>query len=202
MNKSTMKKISFQNIAILLILMTTASLVQANQTTSGAPTLAELRNATYTGTEAGPINLSNGTWEGKPYVEGGASRPRAGLVDNAYYTGDLDGDGTEEAVVILWQHGGGTGEYTYVMVMIRQNGEVKNIGTALIGDRVKFRSGRISDGNIILEVLQAGENDAMCCPTMLATRTWSLQENQLEESRIEVTGKLSSTDGLQAINND
>jgi len=183
-----MKKTSFRNIAILFTLLLTTSALQAG---SGTPTLAELSNATYTGTEGGPVSLSNGRWEGEPYVEGGASRPTAGLVDNVYYTGDLDGDGVQEAVVILWRSGGGTGENTYVMVMARQNGEIKSTGAALIGDRIKLRSGKIADGNITLEVLQAGENDAMCCPTMLATRTWSLQGGQLKEDEIEVTGKLS-----------
>jgi len=183
-----MKKTSFRNIAILLTLLLSTSALQAG---SGTPTLAELRNATYTGTEGGPVSLSNGRWEGEHYVEGGASRPSAGLVNNVYYTGDLDGDGAQEAVVILWRSGGGTGTYTHIMVMTRQNGEIKNISSALIGDRVKLRSGQIADGKIILEVLQAGENDAMCCPTMLATRTWSLQGGQLKEDEIEVTGKLS-----------
>ena len=183
-----MKKITFRNIAILITLLLTTSALQAG---SGTPTLAELRSATYTGTEGGPVSLSNGRWEGEPYVEGSASRPTAGLVGDVYYTGDLDGDGAQEAVVILWRSGGGTGTYTHIMVMTRQNGEIKNISSALIGDRVKLRSGQIADGKIILEVLQAGENDAMCCPTMLATRTWSLQGGQLKEDEIEVTGKLS-----------
>lgn len=186
-----MEKTSFRIIAILLILIATASLSQANPTGSGVPTLTELRSATYSGMEDGSVTLSKGHWEGTPYVEGGASRPRAGLVDNVYYTGDLDGDGAQEAVVILWRSGGGTGENTYVMVMTRQNDEIKTIGSALIGDRVKLRSGKIADENIILEVLQAGEGDAMCCPNMLVTRTWSLQGKQLKEHEIEVTGKLS-----------
>ena len=186
-----MKKTSFQIFAILPILMTIASVAQANPSSSGVPSLAELRNTTYTGTEDGPVSLSNGRWEGDPYVEGGASRPTAGLVNNVYYTGDLDGGGKHEAVVILWRMGGCTGENTYVMVMTRQDGKIKSISSALIGDRVKLRSGKIADGKIILEVLQVGENDAMCCPTMLATRTWSLQGNQLVEGEIEVTGKLS-----------
>lgn len=186
-----MKKTFFLSFAILLILMTTASVAQANPTSSGVPTLTELRNATYTGTGDEPVSLVEGHWEGEPYVEGGAARPRAGLVDNVYYTGDLDGDGTQKAVVILWRSGAGTGVNTYVMVMARQNGEIENIGTALIGDRVKLRGGKIVDGKVILEVLQAGENDAMCCPTMLATRTWSMQGDQLVEGEIEMTGKLS-----------
>jgi len=183
-----MKKITFRNIAILITLLLTASALQAG---SGTPTLAELSNATYTGTEGGPVSLLNGSWEGKPYVEGSASRPTAGLLDDVYYTGDFNGDGVEEAVVVLWRNGGGTGEYSYVVVMAREKGGIENIGTALIGDRVKLRSGKVVDGKIILEVLQAGENDGMCCPTMLATRTWSLHDGQLEESEIEVTGKLS-----------
>jgi len=91
----------------------------------------------------------------------------------------------------MWRSGGGTGEYSYVVVMAREKGEIENIGTALIGDRVKLRSGKVVDGKIILEVLQAGENDAMCCPSILATRSWSLQGKQLKEGKIEVTGKLS-----------
>lgn len=181
----------YNTTAILLVLISATSLIQASQAESGAPTLAELENATFTGMEEGPVTLLNGSWEGKPYVEGGASQPTASLVDNVYYTGDLNGDGNQEAVVIIWRSGGGTGEYSYVMVMARQNGEIKTIGSALIGDRVKLRSGKVVDGSIILDVLQAGENDAMCCSSMLATRSWSLQGKQLKEGEIEVTGKLS-----------
>ena len=186
-----MKKISCSTLAALFIIVSVAPTIKANEVSSGAPTLAELRNASYTGTEDGPVMLLNGAWEGEPYSEGGASRPRAGLVEDVYFTGDLDGDGEQEAVVILWTASGGTGSNTYVVVMARQNNEVRNIGTALIGDRVKLRGGQVSDGKITLDVLQAGENDAMCCPTLLAVRTWSLREGQLEEGEIEVIGKLS-----------
>jgi len=64
------------------------------------------------------------------------------------------------------------------------------IQTGYAGDRVKPRGASIDDGKIILEMLQAGENDAMCCPTLLATRRWSLKNTQLQESEIEITGQL------------
>ena len=172
-------------ITITLIIMSTASLLHASQTNGEAPTMTELRNATYTGLEDGPVNLSNGHWEGEPYIEGGAARPTAGLVDSVYFTGNLDGDGAQEAVVVLWRSGGGTGVNTYVMVMARQKDKILNIGSSLIGDRIQLRGGGVRDGNIILEVLQVGENDPMCCPTMLATRTWSLQGNQLVEGKLK-----------------
>lgn len=178
-------------LVILFISLLAAPVIEANPASNGAPMLAELLNATYAGIVAEPISLSSGGWEGEPYAGGGASRPRVGLAEDVYFTGDINGDGVPEAVVILWQSSGGTGTNTYVAVMARQDDEIKNIGTALIGDRVKLRSGEIADGNITLEVLQAGENDAMCCPTMLAVRTWSLQDSQLEEGEMEVVGKLS-----------
>ena len=155
------------------------------------PSSEELGNATYNGIQESPVTLANGKWEGKPYVEGGASRPTAGLVEELYLTGDMNGDGRDEAIVMLWESSGGAGSNSYLALMGKTPDGVTNIGTALIGDRVKLRSGKIVDGAIYLDVLQAGETDAMCCPTTLATRVWSLQDGLLREGKIEVTGKLS-----------
>ena len=176
------KKNSYICIATLVACVLFSSMIRADDTVAS---ISELENATYSGLEDGPVSLLDGRWEGEPYVEGGASRPTAGLLDSVYYTGDIDGDGAQEAVVVLWTSGGGTGEYTYVMVMARENGEIRNIGSALIGDRVTIKNGKIADKKIILDVLQAGENDPMCCPSMLATRTWSLQNGQLVEDEIQ-----------------
>ena len=118
-------------------------------------------------------------------MEGGASRPSVGLLEDIYFTGDLDADGQEEAVAILWQSAGGTGSNIYIAVMKSDNGGFNNISTTLVGDRVKLRGGRIDSGKIILDVLQAGENDPMCCPTELATRRWVLKDGQLEENKMK-----------------
>ncbi len=155
------------------------------------PTLTGLGDATYTGIEDVPVTLSNGQWEGLPYMEDGASRPRIGLLKDIYFTGDLDADGQEETVAILWQSAGGTGSNTYIAVMKPENDGFENISTTLIGDRVKLRGGKIDSGKIYLDVLQAGESDPLCCPTQLATRNWNLNDRQLEENEMEVTGKLS-----------
>ena len=157
----------------------------------GAPTAVELANATYTGTGEGPVTLVDGRWEGEPCVEGGASRPSVGLVEDFRLPGDLDGDGQDEAVITLWQSSGGSGTFNYVAVVGRKNGEIINLGTAAMGDRVQVRSGRIDGGVIIFDVVQQGEGDAACCPTQLATRTWSLADDQLKEGEAKTTGKLS-----------
>jgi heat shock protein HslJ len=156
-----------------------------------ASQIAEPGNSTYQGIEDAPVTLSDGIWEGPPYVEGGASRPRVGLLEDVQIMGDLNGDGQEETVVFLWQSGGGTGSYLYLSVMQAGNGEYKNISTALVGDRVKIRGAIIDSGKISLDVLQAGEKDAMCCPAQLAKRSWVLKDGQLEEGEMEITGTLS-----------
>jgi heat shock protein HslJ len=157
----------------------------------GAPTAVELANATYTGTEEGLVTLVDGRWEGEPYVEGGASRPSIGLVEDFTLAGDLGGDERNEAVVILWQSSGGSGTFNYVAVVGGKNGDITNLGTAALGDRVQVRGGRIDDGKIIIDVVQQAEDDAACCPTQLATRTWSLTDNQLKEGEAVITGTLS-----------
>jgi heat shock protein HslJ len=186
-----MKTHRIRSAVTIFITMISVLTTQTGITGDANPIVTGLGNATYTGIEDLPLTLSNGHWEGPPYVEDGASRPRAGLLKDIYFSGDLDADGQEEIVAILWQSAGGTGSNTYIAVMKPENEGFENISTTLIGDRVKLRGGKIDSGQIYLEVLQAGEGDPMCCPTQLATRSWSLNDTKLEENVMEVTGKLS-----------
>jgi heat shock protein HslJ len=164
---------------------------QVCQACNDAPTLEELANGTYTGIEDHPVKLIDGRWEGEPYAEGGSSRPSVGLVNDFQLHGDLDGDGADEIVVLLWQSSGGSGTFDYLAVMGRKDGAVRNLATAAIGDRVQVRSGTIEDGHIVLDVVQQGDGDAACCATQLSTRTWSLDGGDLTEGEAEITGKLS-----------
>jgi len=150
----------------------------ADRTT--APTLEEVRNATYLGVaEQDPVTLKDGLWEGEPYAEGGASRPRVQLVRDFLLLGDLDGDGLEEAGVLLAGHSGGTGENIYLAVVGIRGGALRNLDTVLVGDRVQIRKASILDGRLLLELLRAGPEDAMCCPGELAMVGWTLKGNEL-----------------------
>jgi heat shock protein HslJ len=89
--------------------------------------------------------------------------------------GDLDGDGIEDAVVLLNYAPGGTGQLLYLAVMARKKGKIENIATALIGDRVQIRDVRIEQNRILVDAVQAGPKDAMCCPGEVITRAWILE---------------------------
>ena len=154
----------------------------------------ELANMAYSGIYDNAVTLKDGRWEGEAFVEGGASRPAVGMVDNFLLTGDLDNDGLDEAVVLLWESSGGSGVMSYVAVVGRRDGDTVNLGTALIGDRVQLRNGRIADGTIELDIIQQGPNDAACCPSQLASRFWTLGANGLNEGEAQITGTLSLDD--------
>jgi len=159
-----------------------------------APDIDSIGNATFSGIYDQPLTLTNGRWEGEPFVPGGASRPTAGLVSDFYLSGDVDGDGRTETVVILWENSGGTGSYSYVAVVGWRDGKVENIGTARIGDRVQFRDARLDGQHIVLMVVQQGPGDAACCPSQKATRTWTMTPQGLQEGGAVIDGAISTND--------
>jgi hypothetical protein len=76
----------------------------------------ELGELTYAGVFDSPVTLSEGSYLEPPYVPGGASRPRLTLAERPLLRGDLDGDGGEEAAVLLIEQSGGSGERLYLAV--------------------------------------------------------------------------------------
>ena len=145
-----------------------------------APTLKELKNASYSGIEGlkGPVKLINGRWRGSPYKKGSASRPVVTLVGDLRVIGDLDGDGTDDAVVLLNYAPGGTGQLLYLAVMARKKGKIENLATTLIGDRVQIRDVRIEQNRILVDVVRAGLKNPMCCPGEVITLEWILQPDR------------------------
>jgi heat shock protein HslJ len=159
---------------------------------ASAPTWAELSVAAYLGFEdLEEVTLVDGKWQGEPYVEGGAAAPSVWLDRRFYLAGDLDGDDKEEAVVHLAQSSGGTGNYGYLVVMARAGDGLVQKGISMVGDRVQIRAARLAGSTIELDVLQAGPEDGMCCPSQLATRVFTMGVNGLAETGSSVIGTLS-----------
>ena len=152
-------------------------------------------NATYIGIYAQAIKLQAGRWTGKPFVFGGASRPRVELVRDFKLAGDLDGDGREEKIVILRENSGGSGTNYYLAVLGRRDGRTINYSTVLLGDRVQLRAWRLVGEKIILDLVQAGPGDPAGCPSLKVVRSWVLGENRrLFESGTRQKGRLSLAD--------
>jgi heat shock protein HslJ len=155
-----------------------------------APSAEYAANATYTGIYDTPITLRDGRYEGAPLVEGGAARPTVGLIEEFQQLVDLDTDGIQERVVLLWENSGGSGTRLY-LAHVRGD----EAPAVLVGDRVQVRDLNVRRSTVVMDVLRAGPDDAMCCPGEFARVRWRGGIAGFEAFSDEVTGRL----GLAAL---
>lgn len=160
---------------------------------AAAATLAELQNMEFSGLDSlpGPVKLRDGRWRGAPSDPAAATRDVVTLDDTLRVPGDLDGDGRDEAIVLLTHSPGGTAEWAYLAVVKREGGKLRHVASAGLGDRVQIRSMRIVDGTLVAGVVRAGPLDAACCPGELADLTWKLGAGRLKAQSDTTTGRLS-----------
>ncbi len=156
----------------------------------GELTLEALQNAVYQGIYDEPVQLTDGKYEGEPFVPGGASRPTVVLHPEVYAFGDLNDDGVDDAAVILIESSGGSGNFRYLAAVINEDGVPVNIATQFIGDRERIQAVSIEDGEIAVEMLAHGPGDPMCCPTQEVTKRFRLEGGQLVEVVIPLEGTL------------
>jgi len=164
-----------------------------------APVGCEAAPATYAGIYEEPITLSDGRYEGEPFVPDGASRPTVGLLDELQLVADLDGDGAGERIVLLWESSGGSGTSLYIA---RVRPDADTVAT-YVGDRVEIRSMAQVDGLLQMGVLRAGADDAMCCPGELADIRWRATVAGLDFVSDEIEGRfgLSTVAGEWRLDN-
>lgn len=93
--------------------------------------------------------------------------------------GDLDGDGVEDAAVILIVQSGGSGTFYYLCAVLNQDGVPLNEATVYLGDRIQIRSLSIDGGRIEIDMLVQGPGDPMVKPTLRVRRTYELSDSRL-----------------------
>jgi heat shock protein HslJ len=189
-------------VPILLIAVALAGCGQSgtgSQIALKAPTLDQVKNLTYAGIEDEPVTLTDGEWEGEPFVEGSALRPNVHFVRDFVLIGDLDGDMGDEAVVLLGNNEGGTGEYVYLAVTGFRDGAPANLATVRLGDRVQVVSAKVIEGDeprLEVELLEAGPDDGACCPGNLVSHAWTFGARGLSPLALDQEPRRLSLDIL------
>ena len=150
-----------------------------------------LENAEYQSIYTETITLQDGVYEGAPFVEGGAARPRVELIEPLIRLGDLNGDGVDDAVVVLVENSGGSGVFNYLAAVVDDAGEPSNVSTTLIGDRTQIKALQIVDGQIVLDIVTQGPDDAQCCPSLLVHQLYALENDELVQVSSEEQGMVS-----------
>jgi hypothetical protein len=87
-------------------------------------------------------------------------------LDNEHVVfGDVDGDGVDDAVVVLVSSGGGSGIF-YQLVAVRQrNGIVETPAVKSLGDRITINQINITNRIVTVDMITHGPDDPSCCPT-------------------------------------
>jgi len=155
------------------------------------PTLDQLKGATVSGVLEQAVTLANGRYDGPPAGPSAASHPTLVLWEPAVAFGDMDGTPGNEAVAALSSSGGGSGEFVHVAVFGVRDGQLVNLGTAEVGDRVKLRTLWLEKGKAIMDVVEAGPKDPACCPTQLARKTYVMEGGALKQSKSEAMGTIT-----------
>jgi len=107
---------------------------------------------------------------------------------------DFNGDDQSEIVRIVRDDPGGSGTFYHLLVIdTDDNGEPRST-TTLLGDRVQFLNFWKDKNLIAIDMVQAGKDDAACCPTQKIIRRWQFQDGKLIEQPAEPYGQVSIKD--------
>ncbi len=132
-----------------------------------------LSNAEYHISDYGSFKLTNGFFrnqEQQVRIWGGKT----------ITFGDLNNDGIKDAVTLLTINGGGSGMFEYLAAVINDKGNLKNVASEFLGDRVVVKNISISAGKIKVIMLTQGPKDGFCCPRLKVAQTYILQGNKLK----------------------
>jgi hypothetical protein len=144
-----------------------------------ALTEAQLKNFTYFAPQyQKTVQLTDGKFQ----AGSGADIFLAALQPEMAF-GDLNGDGAQDAAVLLAENGGGSGIFVSLLAMLNQGGLPIQKASAFIDDRPKINSLTIMDGRIVLEALIHSATDPMVSPTFAVTETYSLVGERLALAR-------------------
>jgi hypothetical protein len=98
--------------------------------------------------------------------------------------GDMNGQ--QSAAVILVTNPGGSGTFYDLHLMFAPQGQAVNPASAFLGDRVQINDLKIENSLIVVDMIQAGPNDPMCCPSQHVIKSYSWEKDNLVEVSSEV----------------
>lgn len=147
----------------------------------------ELANATYTSefTDDGTAPLTDGAYS-EAAAPGSATEIKVVLLPDTIAYGQLNGQ--DVAVVVLVTDSGGSGTFYNLHVMGTEDGQPVEVANTFLGDRVQINSIAIQGNQTVVDMVQAGPDDPMCCPTQQVVKTYELQGDQLVETSSQLVG--------------
>jgi len=116
-------------------------------------------------------------------------KPADGYTDHFYFNvnevsyGDLNGDNSEEAIVLTTCNTGGTGNFTEGFIYTLKGGKPALFTTIPGGDRAEggLRTTRVENGQLVVESNDPGETGGACCPEFILTKRYDASTGKLKQ---------------------
>ena len=168
--------------ALILALAATAACAPVGTAASGgagAPNAAapDPASATYK-IDKDTVTLANGRAEGEA-APGSASKVVTTLTDKRT-TGDVDGDGRADAIVVLTYQPGGSGSFSYLAVLLNGANGVTTTPATLLGDRVAVTGVRLDGATIVVEFMDHASGQPLASsPSVPTTKRYAVAQGAL-----------------------
>ena len=127
----------------------------------------------------------------------GSATIRTTRILDATTTGDLNGDGRDDVLVLLVQNAGGSGSFYYVAAALRTKDGYRGTNAILIGDRIAPHAMEIRDGTIVVNYGERYPWESFAVlPSVSRSRYFVVEIDDLKEKPFavldeEVAGKLA-----------
>lgn len=155
-------------------------------------TESDVLNGTYPWGLGGreSVKLSDGAYFEEyelPSSSGRTLRLRESIKVFSFGLGDIDGDGTGDAAVVVGYNGGGTGTFMRLVPVLFDDGRAVTGKLVGLGDRSNPRAVTVdSTGTIRLDVVVHQLGDPLCCPTLPLALEFALEDGALRWRNPEV----------------
>jgi hypothetical protein len=176
------------NVFKFLLFVGFMLLLATCQTANRPLTIHDLKRGEYRSewSTKGKIRLNDGIYREK-VVPKSATELVIKLSDKMAF-GDLNGDGAEDAAVVLISDPGGSGTFYDLAAVINGNGKPLYAASVSLGDRVKVEDVSIRSGEIVVKMVIHQRTDPRCCPSLEVEQKYLLQGDIL----LELTPEMKS----------
>jgi hypothetical protein len=171
---STLRKVLGLSLFVVVGCAPTGTAASGGTSPVSAP---DPSNATFT-IERDTVTLVNGRAE-REAAPGSATKVTATL-DDQRATGDVDGDGRPDTVVVLVYQPGGSGTFYYVAALLNVTGRVTAMPAVLLGDRIKITGVKLDGRTIVVDLLDrtAGQ-PSTSSPSVASTKRFVVDHGAL-----------------------
>ena len=145
----------------------------------------DFKNFTYqpscSGEDNKKLTVKNGDFSSQKQEDGYVDHFDFRVTSVAY--GDLNGDNSEEAIVLTVCNTGGTGNFSEGFIYSLKDGKPSLFATIPGGDRAEggLRTARFDNGQLVVEANDPGPDGGACCPQFVVTTRYDVSSGKLKE---------------------